>query len=98
MFIIIIGMILIVACSNSDNNKEKSANNNGEISNNTAESEVTIKLAHVASEEVAVHHSAVRFAELAKEKSNGEINVEIYSNASLGGNREILESLQSGSL
>lgn len=41
---------------------------------------------------------AEKFAELVEEKTEGRMIIEVYSNGQLGGDREILESLQNGDI
>lgn len=60
--------------------------------------EITIKLGHVVQEGVPLDLWAHRFGEIVKEKSNGTMIVEVYPAASMGGNRELCEQLQLGSI
>lgn len=60
--------------------------------------EKTLKLAHTQSSVHPVHKSMEKFAELVKEKTNGAIEVEIFSNGVLGDERKYIESLQMGLL
>ncbi len=63
-----------------------------------AQPELTIKVAHVIAAGTPLDKMGYKFAELVKEKSGGKIVAEVYANSSLGGNREICEQLQLGSL
>ncbi|WP_137895607.1 TRAP transporter substrate-binding protein [Ramlibacter sp. 2FC] len=58
----------------------------------------SMRLAHGLAENHPVHLAMVRFAELAKQKSNGEIDIKIFANGTLGGERETLEQVQNGVL
>lgn len=60
--------------------------------------ELTIKVAHVIAAGTPLDKMAHKFAELLKEKSGGKMVAEVYPNSSLGGNRELCEQLQLGSL
>ncbi len=60
--------------------------------------ELTIKIAHVIAAGTPLDKMGHKFAELVKEKSGGKIVAEVYPNSSLGGNRELCEQLQLGSL
>lgn len=57
-----------------------------------------IKLAHALTEGHPVHVAMVKFAEEVKEKTNGEIEVLIFPNGQLGGEREITELMQAGAI
>ena len=57
---------------------------NGKTEAQTQAKAVTLKLAHTQSTEHPVHKSIEKFAELVKEKTNGEVTVEIYANGVLG--------------
>lgn len=58
----------------------------------------SIKLAHGLNQVHPVHKAMVHLAERVKEKSNGQLTIEIYSSGQLGTERECLELLQIGSL
>jgi tripartite ATP-independent transporter DctP family solute receptor len=57
-----------------------------------------IKLGHGLDTSHPVHEAMLFMAERAKEKSNGNIEIDIYPNQQLGSERESLELLQIGSL
>ncbi|WP_431803500.1 DctP family TRAP transporter solute-binding subunit [Halobacillus andaensis] len=54
----------------------------------------TMRLAVVTSEDRSLTKGLYKFQEIVEEKTNGEINVEVYANGVLGGDREVLEGLQ----
>ena len=54
----------------------------------------TVKIGHGVTETSALHLGFVKFKELAEEKSNGTLNILIYPNQQLGGDRELIEGLQ----
>lgn len=58
----------------------------------------TLRLAHGLAEDHPVHKAMVKFAELAKSKTRGEIEIKIFPNGTLGGERETLEQVQNGVL
>ena len=58
----------------------------------------TLRLAHGLNDKHPVHLAMVRFAELAKQKSNGELDVKVFPNGTLGQERETLEQVQNGIL
>lgn len=57
-----------------------------------------MRLGHGLPEDHAVHKAVVRFADLVKERSNGEIEIKVFANGVLGGEREMLEQVQNGVL
>ncbi|MFG6149424.1 TRAP transporter substrate-binding protein [Halobacillus sp. B23F22_1] len=54
----------------------------------------TMRLAVVTPEDRSLTKGLYKFQEIVEEKTNGEINVEVYPNGVLGGDREVLEGLQ----
>lgn len=63
-----------------------------------AASAETLRLAHGLAENHPVHQAMQRFAELAQQKTKGEIEIKIFANGTLGGERETLEQVQNGVL
>lgn len=57
-----------------------------------------MRIAHVLSDQDNVHRALVRFKETAEKKSNGQLDVQIYPNSTLGSLRVTFESLQLGNL
>ena len=57
-----------------------------------------MRLGHGLPEDHAVHKAVVKFADLVKERSGGEIEIKVFSNGVLGGEREMLEQVQNGAL
>ena len=57
-----------------------------------------LKLAHGLDVNHPVHLGIVDFAERVEDKSDGKLKIQIYPNGQLGGERELLELLQIGSL
>lgn len=63
-----------------------------------AEASVKLQLSHQMANTHSIHETSLKFAELVNEKSNGEMEVEVFPSAALGTERENLEALQSGVL
>jgi len=57
-----------------------------------------MRLGHGLPEDHAVHKAVVKFAELVKERSKGEIEISVFPNGVLGNEREMLEQVQNGIL
>lgn len=63
-----------------------------------ARAATVMKLNHSVLPTHAYHQGALRFAELLKQKTNGEVIVEVLHSAQLGAERESVEALQLGTL
>ena len=57
-----------------------------------------MRLGHGLPEDHAVHKAVVRFADLVKERTNGEVLITVFANGVLGNEREMLEQVQNGVL
>jgi len=57
-----------------------------------------LKIGHVVTETGGEHLGSVKFAELLDKKSGGTIQLQIFPNGQIGGNREMIESMQVGAL
>ncbi|MCS7242014.1 MAG: TRAP transporter substrate-binding protein [Candidatus Caldatribacterium sp.] len=62
----------------------------------SGEAKVVWKFGHLVNEEHMWHRTAVKFAELVKEKTNGEVEIVIYPNEQLGKEIEVLTMIQAG--
>ena len=58
----------------------------------------TLRLAHISNEAHPSHLGALKFKEIVESETNGELKVEIYSNASLGAAEEYTEQIKLGAL
>lgn len=59
---------------------------------------ITIKIAHVSQEGVPIDVASKKLGEMLSEKTGGRITVNVFPNSALGGNTELLEQLQMGTL
>lgn len=57
-----------------------------------------MRLGHGLPETHVIHKAVTKFADLVKERSKGEIQIAIFANGVLGGEREMLEQVQNGAL
>lgn len=57
-----------------------------------------MRLGHGLPEDHPVHKAVTKFAELVGERSKGEIEIKVFANGVLGGEREMLEQVQNGVL
>lgn len=84
-----IAMILcLAACGGSGDNGE----------GGDATGTIVLKAANVASENNPYNLGLRYMADLVKERSNGTIQIDVYPNSALGGEREILEGMQLGTV
>ena len=89
--IILSCLIVFSSCATSpavNPDSESSENNNV----------ITAKMGHVVATDSAYHYGAETFARLVNEKSAGTIQIEIYPNSQLGGDRDLLEGLSMNSV
>ena len=56
------------------------------------------KLGHVAPPSHPYHLGALKFAELVKERSNGEIVIDVFPSSQIGNERDLIEGLQLGTV
>jgi tripartite ATP-independent transporter DctP family solute receptor len=64
----------------------------------TAVAQTTWRLGHIRDVNHPTHAGALRFAELVAEKTEGRIQVEVYSDSQLGGIQEMFVQMQTGDL
>lgn len=74
------------------------AKENANLKNLSNNEHIIIRVSHVLPENHASHRSLVLFKELVDKRSNGRIEVQIYPNSQLGGDRQAIESVSLGSL
>src|SRR5690625_3100330 len=79
-------MIFVSAC-NGEANSEDSSSGGGEY---------TLKLGSALAEDDPIYQGLVDFSESVKEKTDGDVNIEIFGNGSLGNDNDIIEQAKSG--
>jgi TRAP-type transport system periplasmic protein len=89
-------LIALTACGGG--NQGASGTNSSENGDSGSKEPITIKLAHVGSEEHQNQIAAVKFKELIEEKSNGDITVQIFHSGQLGGEDDAVEGIQTGTI
>ena len=93
LWLSVIVCMLLVAVAGCGS--QEAANGEGE---DGEEKVLVLRAGHVVAEETASHKGYLKWAELIEERSGGKMKMEVYPNSQLGGNREMLESVQAGSL
>ena len=86
------------ASSNSNRTDSNSVANNGSNTNDETNSEVEAQVITVAHQQPETHPVNISFTEklepMIEENSNGQLKVEIYGGAQLGGERDVMEQTQ----
>ena len=58
--------------------------------------EYVLKLGHLANEDNTWHKSALEFAELVKEKTDGNVEIQVFPNSQLGKEMDLIRGMQMG--
>lgn len=95
---VLLTMAMIFSLTACGDSKSGDDNNNDAKSNGSSDDQLTITFAHVSAEATSTHKAALKFKEVVEEKSNGKIAVNVYPNAQLGGDRELIENTQNGNV
>lgn len=96
LFGAILTALLLLSCSGKKGPKEQgSANNGGEVPDN-----ITIVLGHggTVSDSNHLHQYSMKFKEELERLSEGKVSVEIHGGGALGGERDLVEGVQLGTL
>lgn len=98
----------LVACGGSTDSKNASSNSEASASNSSnAEAAAdpfaegpsyTLKLGHVQTTTHPYHLGALAFKEKVEELTNGKITVDVYPSSQLGGEIDLIESMQLGNV
>ncbi|KYH33356.1 TRAP transporter substrate-binding protein [Neomoorella mulderi] len=62
------------------------------------ETKIALKLGHIVTEKHSYHEGVLKFKELVEKNSNGQIEVQIFPNSSLGNERDLGEGLRIGTI
>jgi len=97
LLLLVLTALTLVACSG---NKNSTSSTNADASKDSGSSKdkITIMAAHVVSTETTQHKAFLEFKRLVEERSDGKIEVDIYPDGQLGGEREMIESTQAGNI
>lgn len=88
--------LTLVACSKT--NSTSSSSGVSSSGSTSSDKKITIMAAHVVSTETTQHKAFMEFKRLVEERSDGKIEVDIYPDGQLGGEREMIESTQAGNI
>lgn len=97
--LLLVGMIL-AACSSTSSTEENSATdtNGATESIESPDNVITIKVGHIAPPDHSYTKGVEAFAEKVEKDSDGRVQFEIFGDGQLGGERELIEQVQLGSL
>lgn len=94
----IISILVLAACSGNENASSNNGND-GNSGGGSSDPEFTITLSNSVEEDSALHLGVMKFKEVAEEKSDGRIKVEVFSNSELyASEREAIEAVQAGNI
>lgn len=64
----------------------------------TSEETVVLKLGHSLSETLVAHQAMQEFADKVAERTDGAVRIDVYANSQLGGERDMVEGMQLGTV
>lgn len=96
LLVIVLCLSLFAGCGGTEEGASENTGSNG--ATNTTMETYTIQVAHGGAETTALHQGWLKFEELVEEASQGNIDVQIYGNQQLGGDREAIEGVQLGNI
>lgn len=70
----------------------------GSQTNNSKNEKLVLKLGHTLQEDHPLNKAALRFSELVKEGTQGRVEVQVFPNSQLGGEKDIVEGVKVGSI
>ena len=103
ILISVIVLIVLTACGGGNSNVSTDANGQSQNNNNSSNQtnpaeEISLRLGHVTDQQDPYHLAAANFAERVEEKSNGTIKITVFPAGQLGGEVDMIEMVQNGSL
>ncbi|MGE5632280.1 MAG: DctP family TRAP transporter solute-binding subunit [Caulobacteraceae bacterium] len=91
---IVLMVTLVFSLTTGCAKKEASTTNTGASGGD----KIVIKLGHVEAEDRSTHKAALEFEKYVEEQSNGRVDVQIYANGQLGGDRQMTEGVALGTI
>jgi len=89
-------LVGIVGCGGSGSSNEPAAT--GTNGQEPAQQKFSLKLGHPYDEKQPLHQGAVLLADLVRERTNGNVDIKIFPNNTLGSSRDLAEGLQLGTI
>lgn len=75
---------------------ETSAEVKTEPAKTTGEVKYTLRFGHALTEQDKAHEYMLKWADAVREKTNGEVDIEIYANSQLGTEEDVIEQIRQG--
>ncbi|AOV07443.1 TRAP transporter substrate-binding protein [Sporosarcina ureilytica] len=89
-------LLILAACSDGASDSSSKGDSGKSSSNDEV---YTITISNSVEEDTPLHKGLIRFKEVAEEKSDGRLQVEVFSNAELyASEREAIEAVQAGNI
>ena len=85
-------ILLFAACSPQQQTGDEPQGGNG------AESPIVFTIAHVDAESAPSHQMLLEVEKYVEEETDGRVDIQIFPNGTMGGDREVLESIQLGNI
>ncbi|WNS76605.1 DctP family TRAP transporter solute-binding subunit [Bacillus sp. DTU_2020_1000418_1_SI_GHA_SEK_038] len=94
--IVLLAMVLVSACGRPSGGSSEAGSGG---STEKGGQKYTLRISHLVPEEQSTHITALDFKKKVEERSNGQIEVQVYPNGSLfGSDREAIEAVQLGNI
>lgn len=90
MLATVVSLFVLTACGSGANDSSKEAGKDGDVT--------TIKVGHISPDGQAYAIGFAEYAKAVEEATDGKVKFEIFGNGALGGERELLEGVQLGTL
>ncbi|MDQ0341183.1 tripartite ATP-independent transporter DctP family solute receptor [Caldalkalibacillus uzonensis] len=98
VFLVFFALLTLTACGRSEEASGEGVQENNGSNTSLNEETLVLRLGHVTQTSHPYHMAAEYYANLVEEKSEGNIQIEIYPSRQLGGDLDMLEMIQNGSL
>lgn len=95
---ILLMVTLVLSLATGCAKKEEATTSTTSDTQTTEEKKIVIKLGHVEAEDRSTHQAALEFEKYVEQQSNGKVDIEIYANGQLGGDRQMTEAVALGTL
>ncbi len=91
--LLILSLVFVAVGCGSDTDSSKDT-----ASGDQAGKAIVLKAGHTLAEDHPYQLGMLKFAELVSEKTNGQIKIEVFPNSALGGERDMVEGVQLGTV
>lgn len=94
--LILISLILLTQAACASRNQGTNQASNAAAGTSASGKKITWKLGHITDENHPWHKTALKFAELVKQKTNDQIEIKVFPNSQLGGEIDTINSIKAG--